>query len=248
MTKFVIIGMGHFGRRLSLNLMSNGYEVTVLDECPSVIDSIKDDVSYALIGDATDSRVLEQLDLLEDKVCVIVAIGEGFERSILITAQLKELGAKKIYARCVNQLHANVLKLIGVRGIFRVEDVAAEQLASRFMYEGLMSLNKIDKNHALADARLPSDWIGKRLCDVDLRSKYQLNLLTIRRSQELNSEDESDDDYDDRNDDDSDDVLATSTLPVIDFPTPDLIFLKGDVLVLFGKDENLEDFANDFKL
>lgn len=240
MTRFVIIGMGHFGRRLSLNLMRNGYDVTVLDESPSVIAEIKDEVSVALIGDATDTRVLDQLGLLDDDVCVIVAVGEGFERSILITAQLKQLGVKKIYARSVNHLHGNVLKLIGVRDLFRVEDVAAEQLAARFIYEGLMRLNRIDKTHALADVNLPSEWIGKRLCDVDLRIKYKLNLLTLRRPQGDNSEEQSE--YD------SDDVLAASTMPVIDSPTPDLVFLKGDILVLFGKDANLEKFVSDFKL
>lgn len=240
MTKFVIIGIGHFGSILAKNLMKNGYEVIVLDESPSVIAAIKDEVSFALIGDATDIRVLDQLGLLEKDVCVIVAVGEGFERSILITAQLKQLGVKKIYARSVNHLHGNVLKLIGVRDLFRVEDVAAEQLASRFIYEGLMRLNRIDKTHALADVKLPSDWIGKRLCDVDLRVKYKLNLLTLRRPETTMNEEQ--DVYE------SDDVLAVSTLPVIDSPTPDLVFLKGDILVLFGKDENLEKFVSDFKL
>ncbi len=233
--RFVIIGLGQFGRSLALQLTANGYEVTVLDEQENVVNELKDHVSYAMKGDAMDGRVLRQMDLIGDDIHVIVAIGEGFERSILITAQLKELGVENLYVRSANHLHSNVLKLIGVKDLFRVEDVAAKQMVSHFQNEGLMRLRKIDHNHALADVNLPKEWIGKRLLDVNLRAKHQLNLLTLRRGVTMELAP-------------SDDVLAMPEQPVIDTPTPDLVFEKGDVLVLFGKDEDLNRFVEFFHL
>ncbi len=233
--RFVIIGMGQFGKALALYLAQAGYEVTIIDEQESVINELKDSVAYAREGDATDIRVLRQMDIVGDDIIVILAIGEGFERSILITAQLKELGVKNLYARSVNSLHSNVLKHLGVRDLFRVEDVAAKQLVSHFMNEGLMRLRKIDRNHALAEVNLPKEWVGKTLQEINLRGKYSLNLLTLRRGviNELAPED---------------DVLSLPDQPVIDTPTPDLVFEVGDVLVLFGKDEDLNRFVDLFSI
>ncbi len=232
--KFVIIGVGQFGRALALCLTDKGYEVTILDERESVIDDLKDSVTYALIGDATDMRVLRQLELEGDDTYVIVAVGEQFERNLLITAQLKEMGVKNLYVRSVNELHAKVLRLIGISELYRVEDAAARQLADLFMSE-TMRLRKLDTTHALADVPLPPAWVGQRLCDVNLRSSFHLNLLTVRRGQAAeNSAD--------------DDVLVQMEQPVIDSPDPTMEFLEGDTLVLFGRETDLQKFAAHFKI
>jgi trk system potassium uptake protein TrkA len=234
--KFVIIGLGQFGRALALYLTDSGYEVTVLERQESAIDEIKNSVADARVGDATDVRVLKSLDIMGDYTHVIVAVGENFmERSILITAQLKEMGVKNIYARAVNDLQARVLKYIGVTDLFRVEDVAARQLTDRFINDGLMRLRKIDATHSLAEVKLPEEWVGKTLMAVDMRKKYKINLLTIRRGHAEAEEV-------------TDDVLNEPEQPVIDMPEPSLEFKADDVLVIFGKDENLQDFVKKFDL
>ncbi len=232
--KFVIIGAGQFGRALALYLTQSGYEVTIIDAKESVIAELKDSVAYAMIGDATDMRVLRQLDLEGEDTYVIVAVGEVFERSILITAQLRQIGVKNLYVRSVNEIHANVLKLLGITELFRVEDVAAKQLASHFVNEGLMRSRRIDATHSLADVRLPAEWVGATLMEVDLRKRYRLNLLTVRRGK--------------AREDSGEDVLAQPEQPVIDTPEPTMKFQEGDVLVLFGKDADLQSFADHFGL
>lgn len=230
--KYVIIGMGQFGRALALNLSKAGHEVTILDEKESIVNEMKDQVTYALIGDASDARTLQQLDLNGNDVRVIVAIGENFERSILITAQLKEMGVRHIFARAVNHLHSRLLSMIGVEGQIRAEEMAAEMLTDRFENASLMHFRKIDRSHALAEVRLPDVWVGKKLREVDLRSRFRLNLLTVRRGvTEMGSTD----------------VLATPDAPVMDFPSPDMEFEGGDVLVLFGVEEDLTRFAEHFE-
>ena len=232
--KFVIIGLGQFGKALALYLSDSGYEVTVLDQKESVVEEIKNHVANAHIGDATDMRVLRRLDLVGEETYVIVAVGECFERNILITAQLKELGVKNLYARSVNELHGKVLKLIGISDLFRVEDVAARQLADRFINEGVMRLRRIDATHALADVRLPDEWIGKTLQEVDMRKQYRINLLTVRRGKFSEGA--------------NDDVLVLPEQPVIDTPSPSMTFQEGDVLVIFGKDDDLTAFVRKFDL
>lgn len=229
--KYVIIGMGQFGRALALALMKAGNEVTILDKVASYVSEMKDDVSYAFIGDAADIRVLNKIDMSGEDVRVVVAIGESVEHSILITAQLKEMGVRHIYARAVSNLHSRVLQLLGVDGQFRVEEMAANQLALRFENDLLMHTRRIDKSHMLAEVPVPAEWVGKKLQDVDLRSRYKLNLLTVRRGapEEQNT-----------------DVLATPDAPVIDFPEPGFVFEQGDILVLFGLEDSLAKFAAHF--
>ena len=233
--KFVIIGIGQFGRALALHLSDLGFEVTILDEREAIITELKDRVAYALVGDATDIRVLRQMELVGEDTYVIVAVGEQFERNLLITAQLKEMGVKNLYTRSVNELHGKLLKLIGVSDLIRVEEVAARQLAARFSNDGMMRLRRMDATHSLADVHLPVEWEGLKLMDVGLRSEYRLNLLTVRRGKV--SEEQP-----------ADDVLSEPEQPVIDSPSADLVFQPGDVLVLFGKDADLQRFVEKFDL
>ncbi|MBQ8375643.1 MAG: TrkA family potassium uptake protein [Akkermansia sp.] len=233
--KFVIIGIGQFGRALALHLADLGFEVTILDARESIITELKDRVTYALVGDATDIRVLRQLELVGEDTYVIVAVGEQFERNLLITAQLKELGATNLLTRSVNELHGKLLKLIGVNDLIRVEDVAARQLAARFTNEGMMRLRRMDATHSLADVRLPEEWVGRKLIDVGLRSEFRLNLLTVRRGKVKENPT-------------SDEVLSEPEQPVIDMPDATLEFQLGDVLVVFGKDSDLQRFVEKFDL
>lgn len=232
--KFVIIGIGQFGRALALYLSDLGYEVTVMDEKEAPLAAIKDRVAYSLLGDATDARVLRQMELTGDDTYVIVSVGEQFERNMLITAQLKDMGVKNLFVRSVNELHGKVLKLIGVNDVFRVEDVAARQLAQLFTNAGLMRLRKMDETHSLADVNLPKEWVGRKLSEVGLRADFRLNLLTVRRGKPEEGG--------------ADDVLAQPEQPVIDSPDASFEFQEGDVLVLFGKDADLEKFVAKFNL
>lgn len=235
--KFVIIGLGQFGKALAIYLTESGYEVTVLDLHEPAVEEIKDKVADARVGDATDVRVLQRLDLTDDDTHVIVAVGEGFlERSILIIAQLKELGVKHIHARAVNELQAKVIRLVGVDELFRVEDVAARQLADKFVNDGLMRLKKIDATHSLAEVKLPTEWEGKTLIGVNMRKLHKINLLTIRRGTPTQPMDEALE------------VLSHPESPVIDSPDPSIEFKKGDVLVIFGKNNDLQDFVKKFNL
>ena len=234
--KFIIIGLGQFGKSLALYLSQNGYEVTVLDRNQAVIDEIKNDVVDARSGDATDVRVLRKLDLTGDDTHVIVAVGENYmERCIFLTAQLKEMGVKHIYARAVNELQSKVLRLLGVEYLFRVEDVAARQLTEHFIRDGLMRLRKIDATHSLAEVNLPTEWEGKTLMGVNMRKLYKINLLTIRRGSPTEIAD-------------PEGVLNKPETPVIDSPDPSTEFKHGDVLVIFGKDEDLQHFVKKFDL
>lgn len=235
--KFIVIGLGQFGKALALALSRDGHEVTVIDSSDELVTSIKDQVSYALIGDAKDHMLLRDLDLNED-VTVFVTIGENFEASILITAMLQERGVKHIYTRVINKIHARILKTMGVEGVIQPEIMAASQLARKFDNQSFLRHVEIDATHALAEIRLPNSWAGQTLQEVRLRARYKLNLLTVRRG--IQSQQEQQDALTD--------PLAVPMTPVIDFPEPTFVFEQDDLLILFGTEKALNTFVEDFQI
>lgn len=240
--KFIIIGLGQFGRALALKLAEDGREVIVIDSSEEITSELKDKVSLAMIADAKDPRFLSQLDLTGE-VTVFVTIGENFEASMLVTAQLQELGVKHIYCRAISKTHIRILRLMGVEGIIQPENMAATQLAMKFDNESFLRRVAIDATHALAEIRLPDAWAGQTLAEVRLRARYRLNLLTIRRGLP-NAEDVNGDNIMNM----GLDPLETPATPVIDFPEPGMIFEKGDLLILFGTEKDLSTFAEEFEV
>lgn len=235
--KFIIIGLGQFGKALALSLAAEGHEVTVIDSSEELVTEIKDQVSYALIGDAKDPRLLRELDITDD-VTVFIAIGENFESSMLITAMLQERGVQHIYVRVINKIHARLLNLMGVEGVIQPEVIAASQLARKFDNQSFLRHVEIDATHALAEIKLPDSWAGQTLMDVMLRARYKLNLLTVRRGGAANQEQKEA----------TSDPLALPQAPVIDFPEPSFVFEKGDLLILFGTEKALNTFVEDFQI
>lgn len=235
--RFIVIGLGQFGKALAISLASEGHEVTVIDSSEECVTEIKDQVSYALIGDAKDPRMIQELDI-DDNTTIFVAIGENFEASMLITAMLQERGATHLYVRVINKVHARLLKLMGVEGVIQPETIAASQLARKFDNQSFLRHVEIDATHALAEIKLPDSWAGQTLMDVMLRARYRLNLLTVRRGPSVTTEEA----------DSASDPLALPETPVIDFPEPTFVFQKGDLLILFGTEKDLNTFVEDFQI
>ncbi|MFA6571191.1 MAG: TrkA family potassium uptake protein, partial [Bacteroidota bacterium] len=130
--RFCVIGLGYFGQYLALKLSEAGAEVLAIDRDEDRVDAISDKITYAVTMDSTDAKTLHSLGL-QDMDAVIVAIGEGFESSILTTAVLQEIGVKRILNRITSPIHERLLKLMSIDELLVPEAEAAAQLANRLM-------------------------------------------------------------------------------------------------------------------
>ena len=223
--KCAIIGIGQLGRSLSLELAAAGHEVSCIDLVMQNLAQVRDHVTMAVQADATDSDVLSQLGLEEMDV-VVVAIGESFEASILITALLRKLGVKRLHVRVINEVHEHLLDLMNVDGKIRAEHMAAQALARSLANEAVFGHFGLDASHAVAEVPVPEALIGKRLAESRLREDFRLNLITLRR----------------RPPDGWKDLNATAW-SVVGVPTPDLVFEDGDHLIVFATEKDLERFT-----
>lgn len=128
--KYLIIGLGNFGKTLAVELSDIGHEVIGIDINEHSVDSVKDRISLSYIMDATDSLSLRSLPLNEID-CAIVAIGQSMDFSLRAVAALKELSVRNIYARALDDTHRSILKAMDIKKIFIPESFAAKILAQK---------------------------------------------------------------------------------------------------------------------
>jgi trk system potassium uptake protein TrkA len=220
---FVILGLGAFGTNMARELSQRGHQVMVIDNNESHVDAVKEVVTLAVQGDATDRDVLIELGVATADVA-IVAVGENFEASLMMTAHLQTIGVKSIYVRVFHEVQEQLLDLMGIRGKIRVEALAAEMFSRSLSNRAFLRHFVVDSTHAVVEIVCPEHLIGKTLQQSELRNRHGLNLVTVRRA--------------------AGDSQIKEELPVIEgLPGPDFRFLEGDCLVIYGLEKDINQFT-----
>lgn len=184
--EYAVIGLGQFGRAVATALAREGQPVLAIDRDRQVIEDIAGEVDAAVGLDATDEEALADLRL-ERMACVVVAIGsDAKEASILTTAQLRQLGVPRIVARASDELHARVLRAVGAHEVIDPETEMGHRLALRLANPGIAELIEFG-NAAIAEVEAPESLAGHSLAELELRKRYQLSVLAIRRAGEVNA-------------------------------------------------------------
>lgn len=182
--QFAVIGCGRFGTSVAKSIYSLGYDVMAVDKSMEIIQSIKDDVTHAVQADITNEAVLKDLGL-NNFDTVIIAIGIDLEASILAAITAKEVGVKYLVAKAQNELHAKVLKKIGVNRIIFPERDMGERLASNLVSSNILDYIELSKDYSIMEINALTAWIEKNLKDINVREKYGLNILAIKRGDNI---------------------------------------------------------------
>lgn len=225
--KYIIVGMGNFGSYLAKRLTDLGHEVVGVDNSEAKIDLIKDQVTYAIALNATDQNAVNSLPMKDTDV-IIIAIGEDVGASIMATAIFKQLKAKRIIGRAINALHETVIRAIGVDEIIHPEEETAERLAKRLELKGVIDSLEISADFTIIEVKIPSRYVGMSVAEANIRSEYSLNILTtIQEKLSTN--------------------LIGLKLPqrqVAGVISADYVFKEDDILLIFGKVKNIQEFLN----
>lgn len=224
MDKYLIIGLGVFGKELATNLIEKGAEVIVVDKSMTLVEEMQDMVTYAVKLDATDESALSALGVADIDVAV-VCIGEHFESNLLAAVNLKHLGVKKVIARASDPVHVKILRAVGVDMIITPEVEAAEKLSYRLMHKGLIDITFIGDGNAAAKVAAPKVFIGKSIAQIALRVKYGVNLIAIQSPRK-------------------EDKDGTPLPPVINNnPSADTIITEGDIMIVIGSNRDLQNLT-----
>ena len=177
--QFLVAGLGLFGTSVALTLQQMGYEVYTLDSEESLVQDLSTQLNYVVCGDASDKKTLQSLPL-EDIDVAVVAIG-NVERNMMCTMLLKELGIKQVVAKAINNLHGAMLNKIGADKVVYAERDMGERVAHNLISAGIMDYIELSSEISVMSLAIPAEFVGKNLIEADLRRRYDVNVVAIKR-------------------------------------------------------------------
>ena len=214
MKTILIIGLGRFGRHVARRLHEIGHQIMAVDNKEERVDAAMPYVTNALVGDGTRHDFIASLGVRDYDLC-IVAIGDNFQSSLETTSLLKELGAKKVVARASRDVHAKFLLRNGADDVVYPEKQVAEWTAERYSSDLLFDYFSMGDGYAVMEIEIPSTWVGKKISDLDLRKRYNINILATKRDSKINMQ-----------------------------ISPDLELTGKETLLVLGKDDEIQKCLN----
>lgn len=178
--QILIIGLGKFGMSLARSLSKYDCEVMAIDSSAELVDEVSEYVTHAAKVDASDVNALKELGVSNFDVAVI-GIGDDLEASIMIALTLKELEVPYIVAKSRDDVHAKLLTMIGVDRVIQPEREIGARLAKTLMHKNVIERMEVGKEYSIAEVETPREWIGSRLNQLNIRPKYNINVLCIEK-------------------------------------------------------------------
>lgn len=223
MRRFAVIGLGRFGQKLAIALAMSGAEVIAADKDREEVDLIRDQVSHAVRLDSTDEEALKAQGM--DKVDVaIVGIGQGtgqgFEAAVLTVVNLKQMGVKHIYARAENIVAGEVFSKVGATEVIYPEIESAQRWAYKLIAPQIGEKIDFAPGYSLARIKAPASFDGRTVMDLQLRQKYNVNLVLIKRGENSKAK-------------------KSEKGSIINVPMPSTVIYQDDILMVAGSDADL---------
>ncbi len=208
--EFAVIGLGRFGSSLALTLAGRGYTVVGIDRDRALVQEFADELTQTVALDATDEDALRAIDIASFDT-VVVAIGADFESNLMATVALKSLGVRHIVCKALSERQQAILLKVGADRVVLPEYEAGQRLAYSLTMPLLLDQLVLDANHAITELRTPGSFVGRSLRQVDLRGRFAITLLAIKRQEEF--------------------LIS---------PSADVIMQEEDLLVVIGSNANLD--------
>ncbi len=184
MKSVLVIGLGRFGIHLIRQFHAHGDEVMAVDLDEEKIHEITPYVVSAKIANCAKEETLRSLGVRNFDVC-FVCIGENFQSSLEITCLLKDLGAKKVISKATNEFHAKFLKRNGADDIVYPEKYSAEKIATKYSVDNVFDYIELTDEIAIYEVPVITAWIGKSIIKLDVRNKHKLNILAIKKGDDI---------------------------------------------------------------
>ena len=180
MKSMLVIGLGRFGNHLSCRLAELGNEVMAVDRDEKLVNQLAEIVTSAQIGDCMDERVLKALGVGNFDVC-FVCIGSNFQASLEITSLLKENGAKHVVSKADRDIHAKFLLRNGADEVLYPERDVARRAAVKYSANNVSDFIELTPEFSIIEITPPKEWLGKTIGEINVRARYNLNILAIKR-------------------------------------------------------------------
>lgn len=185
MKSFLVIGLGRFGSALAVELSKLGNEVLAVDARPERVQAVADLVTHSVTGDARDPEVLRTLGA-RNFDCAVVALAEDVGESALITMNLKDQGVPRVVSKANSAVHRKVLEKIGADLVVFPEQEMALRLAHNLANGDMLNFIDLSDEYSIAERRVPATWVGRSILELDIRPKYHITIIAVRRDSVMN--------------------------------------------------------------
>jgi len=212
MKQFLIVGLGNFGYYLATHLYHKGHDILSIDKNPDLVQNIKDNVTQAIVADATIAGTIDSLGVKEVDTAV-VSIGSVLSNSILAVLNLQEIGVNHIVAKAINDPHKRILEKLGVQEICFPEKDNAILMAERLHNPNLIDYLPFMEGYGIIELIVPKTFVGQSLKQINLTNRYGVQVVAIKE-------------------------MVPEKMHFI--PGADFILKGSDILILLGSDKGLE--------
>ena len=182
----LIIGVGRFGKHVAIKLSELGHEIMAVDKDEERLNEIMPYVTNGQIGNSVNEAFLKSLGVKDYDIC-IVAIGEDFQSSLETTCLLKELGAKKVIARAERDGQAKFLQRNGADEVVYPEKQLASWIAIKYSSDHILDYIEIDETCSIYEVDVPKEWVGKTIGNIDIRKKFNINIIAVKENGKANA-------------------------------------------------------------
>lgn len=210
MKSVLVIGIGRFGKHMSMKLTELGNDVLAVDTDEEAVNQILPYVSNAVIGDATNPQFIDSLGVNNFDLC-IVAIGANFQSSLEAAALLKEHHAKFVLARATSEVQRKFLLRNGADRVVYIERESAERLAVKYGSDNIFDYIELTPEYSIYEILVPASWVGKTILQKDIRSQYHVSILATKENGAINP-----------------------------LPKPDHIFSSCETLIVIGHNDDVK--------
>ncbi|CAG7647344.1 potassium channel family protein [Paenibacillus allorhizosphaerae] len=213
--QYAVIGLGRFGSSLAKELVDLGYEVLGIDRDEESVDEMSDQLTHAVVADATDEEVIRSLGI-RNFDCAVVAIGDDMQASILTAILLKDIGVKTVVAKALSELHGKVLTKVGVDRVIYPERDMGIRVAHQLVSPNLLDYIELSNEYSIAEISVPKRLSGRSLEDLNPRARYGCSVVAINKKSGV--------------------IIA---------PTASDIVEEKDVMVIIGTNDQIESFEHE---
>ena len=183
--QFIVIGLGRFGTSVAETLYALGNDVLAVDIDEERVQNVADRVTHAVQVDANDEASLRALGIGNFDVAII-SIGSDIQANILSTLLVKEMNVKHIISKANNAMHAKVLYKIGANRVIFPERDMGIRVAHNLCSSSILDYIELSPDFSIAEIVTPNDWVGASLKDLNLRVRYGINVVAIKRDNDIN--------------------------------------------------------------
>ena len=177
---YAVFGLGRYGIAVARELVLNGVEVIAVDADERIVNAAADELPICKCADITDPEVMRQLGISNVDV-VIIAMANNLEASVMAVTLCKEIGVKTVIAKSANEMHQKILNRVGADKVVFPENESGIRLAKNLLSSGFVDMVSLAKNVSMIELDVKTDWVGKNLIELNLRKKYSVNVVAVRK-------------------------------------------------------------------